>query len=82
MMTECCEHPKLHHQAIFEKYAEKRFKEASTIVQQALDAGFTLPHHGVPVRSLHPPPQSMGFQDHLDHLAALDANGLLVTTEV
>ena len=52
MMIECCEQPRLHHAAVFEKYQEKRFKEASTIVQHALDAGFTLPHHSVPIRPL------------------------------
>ncbi|KAG6001311.1 hypothetical protein E4U54_001106 [Claviceps lovelessii] len=45
IMIECCEHPHRHHSAVFEKYQEKRFKEASTVVQNALDAGFSLPHH-------------------------------------
>ncbi|KAL7949108.1 cyclin-like protein [Trichoderma barbatum] len=53
MMIECCENPLKHHGAVFEKYREKRFKEASVQVQQALDAGFTLPHHSTPVRRLH-----------------------------
>lgn len=52
MMIECCEHPRLHHAAVYEKYRDRRFKEASTIVQRALDAGFTLPHHTVPIRSV------------------------------
>lgn len=51
MMIGCCEQPRLHHGAIFDKYAERRFKEASTIVQDALDAGFTLPHQTYPIRS-------------------------------
>lgn len=54
MMVECCEHPTLHHQAVFEKYSEKRFKEASLIVQDAMKAGFTLPHHCEPVRRPEP----------------------------
>lgn len=49
-MIECCERARLHHCAVFEKYQEKRFKEASAVVQHALDAGFTLPNHAVPVR--------------------------------
>ncbi|KAL7931124.1 cyclin-like protein [Trichoderma chlorosporum] len=53
MMIECCENPLKHHGAVFEKYREKRFKEASVQVQHALDAGFTLPHHSTPVRRLH-----------------------------
>lgn len=52
MMIECCDRPHLHHAAVFEKYAERRFKEASLLVQSALDAGFTLPHQSSPVRRL------------------------------
>lgn len=56
MMIECCEHPHLHHAAVYEKYCEKRFKEAAHVVQDALDAGFTLPHHSAPIRCMvsHP----------------------------
>ncbi|KAL6910966.1 cyclin-like protein [Trichoderma evansii] len=54
MMIECCENPLKHHGAVYEKYREKRFKEASLQVQHALDAGFTLPHHSTPVRRLRP----------------------------
>lgn len=50
MMLECCEHPTLHHAAVYEKYNEKRFKEVARVVQQALEAGFTLPHHSAPFR--------------------------------
>ncbi|KAK7394085.1 B-type cyclin [Neonectria punicea] len=50
MMIECCDRPHLHHAAVFEKYAERRFKEASLLVQSALDAGFMLPHQSSPVR--------------------------------
>jgi hypothetical protein len=52
MILECCEDPRLHHAAIFEKYSEKRFKSASILVQEALDAGFTLPHQPAPLRRL------------------------------
>lgn len=52
MMLECCEHPRLHHAAVFEKYSDKRFKEASLLVQSALDAGFTLPQFSSSLRSL------------------------------
>ncbi|KAI9158715.1 G2/mitotic-specific cyclin-4 [Paramyrothecium foliicola] len=52
MLLECCEEPRLHHAAIFDKYSEKRFKEASTIVQECLDAGFMLPHNPAPPRRL------------------------------
>jgi G2/mitotic-specific cyclin 3/4 len=52
MMLECCEEPRLHHAAIFEKYAEKRFRCASTMVQETLDAGFALPQYPAPMRAL------------------------------
>lgn len=54
MLIECCEHPKLHHIAVFEKYCSKKFKEAALIVQDALDAGFVLPQQSTPVRSSEP----------------------------
>lgn len=50
-MIECCEQPHLHHAAVFEKYTERRYKEASMLVQAALNAGFTLPHQTAPVRA-------------------------------
>jgi G2/mitotic-specific cyclin 3/4 len=43
MMLDCCQSPHLHHKAIFDKYCEKRFKEAAIVVQQEIDDGFTLP---------------------------------------
>lgn len=45
MMLECCQNPEEHHQVIFDKYADKKFKHASQVVQGALDVGFTLSSH-------------------------------------
>ncbi|KAF4338163.1 cyclin B3 [Fusarium beomiforme] len=39
-----------HHAAVFEKYTDRRYKGASLLVQDALEAGFTLPHQLSPVR--------------------------------
>ncbi|CAG7554540.1 unnamed protein product [Fusarium equiseti] len=50
MMIECCDRPHLHHAAVFDKYTDRRYKEASLLVQAALDAGFTLPNQMAPVR--------------------------------
>jgi hypothetical protein len=75
MMIECCEQPGLHHGAVFEKYQEKRFKEAATVVQHALDAGFTLPHHAAPVRHLLRQ-QTDDLADTLQY-----TNSVLVSTE-
>ncbi|KAG5979961.1 hypothetical protein E4U55_004542 [Claviceps digitariae] len=78
IMIECCEHPHRHHSAVFEKYQEKRFKEASTIVQHALDAGFSLPHHATAVRPMRGQTQT----GELSSEALLHApKGLLVPAE-
>ncbi|KAG6000534.1 hypothetical protein E4U21_005351 [Claviceps maximensis] len=78
IMIECCEHPHRHHSAVFEKYQEKKFKEASTIVQNALDAGFSLPHHATAVRPMRGQTQT----SELSSDALLYApNGILVPTE-
>jgi G2/mitotic-specific cyclin 3/4 len=39
----CCEDPARHHAAIFEKYADKRFRRASTFVETIMRKGFSLP---------------------------------------
>lgn len=39
-MLECCEHPQKHHCAIYDKYADKRYKRASQFVQNELTKGF------------------------------------------
>ena len=42
-MLECCDVPQRHHLSIFEKYADKKYKNASKFVQTQLDQGFILP---------------------------------------
>jgi Cyclin len=41
-MMECCEDPQRHHQAIFEKYSDRRFKRASLYVEAEMKRGFKL----------------------------------------
>ncbi|KAJ5227315.1 uncharacterized protein N7469_007321 [Penicillium citrinum] len=41
-MLECCEDAQRHHQAIFEKYSDRRFKRASLYVEAEVHRGFTL----------------------------------------
>lgn len=77
MMIECCDRPRAHHSAVYEKYKDGRFKEASTIVQRALDAGFMLPHHAMPIRTLKV--RSAAVEDGPEHVPY--SNGLLVSTE-
>lgn len=53
MILECCRSPQKHHAAVYEKYSDRRFKKASTFVEEVLRKGFVLPfHHSVPRLSL------------------------------
>lgn len=42
-MLECSEQPQKHHSAVFEKYADKRYKRASLFVEAEIQKGFQLP---------------------------------------
>ncbi|KGO36287.1 Cyclin, N-terminal [Penicillium expansum] len=42
-LMECCENPRRHHAAIFEKYSDRRFKRASMFVEAELATDFVLP---------------------------------------
>ncbi|KAK9854513.1 Cyclin [Penicillium brevicompactum] len=42
-MIDCCENPRRHHAAIFEKYSDRRFKRASIFVENELASDFALP---------------------------------------
>ncbi|KAG9930691.1 A/B/D/E cyclin, partial [Aureobasidium melanogenum] len=43
VMVECCETPDVHHNAVFHKYQDRRFKRASLFVQTEMKKGFKLP---------------------------------------
>ncbi|EAW14473.1 cyclin family protein [Aspergillus clavatus NRRL 1] len=43
LMLECCEIPRKHHCAIYEKYTDKRFKRASLFAEAEIKKGFRLP---------------------------------------
>lgn len=43
VMLECCETPTKHHQAIYNKYTDKRYKSASLFVEAEVQRGFVLP---------------------------------------
>ncbi|KUJ10048.1 uncharacterized protein LY89DRAFT_723858 [Mollisia scopiformis] len=51
MMLECCESPQKHHQAVFDKYSDRRYKRASLFVEVEMSKGFTLP---APVCNMRP----------------------------
>ncbi|KAI9765734.1 MAG: hypothetical protein M1840_007167 [Geoglossum simile] len=43
MMLECCEFPRKHHQAVYEKYCDGRYKRAALFVEGEMRRGFSLP---------------------------------------
>lgn len=43
LLLECCDDPRKHHQAVFNKYCDKRYKRASAFVETELQRGFELP---------------------------------------
>ncbi|KAI8952474.1 cyclin-like protein [Xylaria longipes] len=44
MLLDCCRHARKHHSAVFEKYSDKRYRQASTYVEEAIIVrGYTLP---------------------------------------
>ncbi|KAL0254634.1 B-type cyclin [Diplodia seriata] len=43
VILECSEHPQKHHAAVYEKYADKRYKRASLFVEAEIQKGFQLP---------------------------------------
>ncbi|KAI0012742.1 cyclin-like protein [Xylariaceae sp. FL0662B] len=61
MMLDCCRIGRKHHAAVFEKYADKRFKRASLYVEGEIAKGFSLPFQ----RSLHCPIPGDLFEDEL-----------------
>ncbi|CAI7643834.1 unnamed protein product [Penicillium viridicatum] len=42
-LMECCENPRRHHAAIFEKYSDRRYRRASMFVEAELATDFVLP---------------------------------------
>ncbi|KAM0324181.1 hypothetical protein ACHAQA_008374 [Verticillium albo-atrum] len=43
LILSCCESPRVHHAAVFEKYVDKRYKRAAEYVEGEIKKGFTLP---------------------------------------
>ncbi|RVX75147.1 hypothetical protein B0A52_01424 [Exophiala mesophila] len=46
LLLECCEDPRKHHTAVFEKYQDKRYKRAAAFVETEMQRGFQLPDAG------------------------------------
>ncbi|KAI1423029.1 cyclin-like protein [Xylaria sp. FL1777] len=43
MLLDCCRHARKHHSAVFDKYSDKRYRHASTYVEEEIMRGYTLP---------------------------------------
>ncbi|KAI1126068.1 hypothetical protein F5Y10DRAFT_245790 [Nemania abortiva] len=43
ILLDCCRHARKHHSAVFEKYSDKRYRQASTYVEDEIMRGYTLP---------------------------------------
>ncbi|KIX04464.1 uncharacterized protein Z518_05332 [Rhinocladiella mackenziei CBS 650.93] len=43
LLLECCDDPRKHHGAVFNKYLDKRYKRASVFVEAEMQRGFQLP---------------------------------------
>ncbi|KAJ9613470.1 B-type cyclin [Cladophialophora chaetospira] len=52
LLLECCEDPRKHHNAVFDKYCDKRYKRASAFVETEVQRGFQLPDPAAPVSLL------------------------------
>lgn len=78
MILECCQTPRIHHSAVYEKYADRRFKKASIFVEEEIQKGFVIA----------PQPASMRFSipnllddsSVVQHYASREA-GLLIPIE-
>ena len=56
LLLECCEDPRKHHQAVFNKYCDKRYKRAAAFVETEIQRGFVLRDvvpAKVPVQNTH-----------------------------
>ena len=57
LILECCENPRKHHSAVFNKYSDKRFKRASAFVESEVQRGFRVPENHAPKAFTAPPIQ-------------------------
>jgi hypothetical protein len=55
LILECCDNPRKHHAAVFNKYSDKRYKQASAFVEVEIQLGFQLPRLQTPKEIMAPP---------------------------
>ncbi|KAJ4509757.1 B-type cyclin [Exophiala dermatitidis] len=68
LLLECCDDPRKHHNAVFNKYSDKRYKRASAFVETEIHRGFRLPDQAA-MLSL-PQPQLATYYDGLSYFRA------------
>ena len=55
LILECCDNPRKHHAAVFEKYSDKRYKHAAAFVETEIQRGFRLPRLQTPKKIMAAP---------------------------
>ncbi|KAI9793900.1 MAG: hypothetical protein M1816_007152 [Peltula sp. TS41687] len=53
-ILDCCENPRVHHVAVYDKYIDRRFKRASVFVEAEMTRGFRLPETSAPSTTVVP----------------------------
>ncbi|RYP48955.1 hypothetical protein DL768_005227 [Monosporascus sp. mg162] len=53
MILDCCRIARKHHAAVYEKYADRKYKRVSTFVENQLQKGFRLPFQRTMTQPLH-----------------------------
>ncbi|EXJ55630.1 hypothetical protein A1O7_08559 [Cladophialophora yegresii CBS 114405] len=66
LLLECCEDPRKHHNAVFNKYCDKRYKRASAFVETEIQRGFQLPDPAASVPLLQP--SMVSFYDSVPYI--------------
>ncbi|KAJ9639110.1 B-type cyclin [Knufia peltigerae] len=65
LLLECCDDPRKHHSAVFNKYCDKRYKRASAFVETEIQRGFQLPDYGAAV--FLPQPPALPYYDSISY---------------
>ncbi|KAK5199816.1 B-type cyclin [Exophiala xenobiotica] len=65
LLLECCDDPRKHHSAVFNKYCDKRYKRASAFVETEIQRGFQLPDPAAMVFLAQP--QTVPYYDSISY---------------
>ncbi|KAJ9134597.1 G2/mitotic-specific cyclin-4 [Pleurostoma richardsiae] len=79
MLLECCQSPRKHHGAVYDKYCDRKFKRAAAFVEDEVEKGFALPfYYSLPRLSISGPLED---ESALMRYPPPDNSGLLIPTE-